>query len=133
MSHIPAHVTDFLFVCPLSRKSSWQLRLKRTSLPIWVSSTSSLGRETHRPPLLPGWMISCAHLSVYPICLLFCGCPMIHFKQLLIPIQFCVVAVYIPCVRIIHNSAFCLLVSKHSPTPFMACLSLKCCSHWQDT
>lgn len=54
-------------------------------------------------------------------------------KQLLIPIQFCVVAVCITCWCIIHNSAFCLSVSKHSPIPFMACLSLKCCSHWQDT
>lgn len=78
--HIPAQVTDFMFVCPLSRKSSWQLRLKRTSLPIWVSSTSSLGREMRRPPLLPGWMIPCAYISVYPICLPFCGSPVIHFQ-----------------------------------------------------
>lgn len=63
----------FLFVCPSSRKSSWQLRQKRTSLPIWVSSTLSLGREMRRPSLLPGWMISCVYISVYPICLPFCG------------------------------------------------------------
>lgn len=62
----------FLFVCPSSRKSSWQLRQKRTSLPIWVSSTLSLGREMRRPSLLPGWMISCVYISVYPICLPFC-------------------------------------------------------------
>lgn len=78
--HIPAQVTDFVFVCPLSRKSSWQRQLKRTSLPIWVSSTSSLGREMRRPPLLLGWMIPCAYISVYPICLPLCGSPVIHFQ-----------------------------------------------------
>lgn len=57
------------------------------------------------------------------------------FKQLLISIQFCVVAVivvYITYWCMIHNSAYCLSVSKHSYTIHGFPVS-KCCNHRQDT
>lgn len=127
---ISAQVTDFLFVCPLSRKSFWQLRPKRKSLPIWVSSTSSLGREMRRPPLLPGWMVSCACITVHPICLPLFSSLVIHFETSFdFHTLFCCCCHYCfglhACVWfIIVLIHYCLLASKHTPLPFMACLSL---------
>lgn len=70
----------FVLSLSLSRKSFWQPRPRRTSLPIWVSSTSSLGREMRRPPLLPGWMASCARVAVHPICLPLICSLVIHLE-----------------------------------------------------
>lgn len=128
-------LTLCLLACPSSRKSSWQLRQKRTSLPIWVSSTLSLGRETRRTSLLlPGWMISCVCTSVHPICLPFCGLetafhpcsvppppPPLRFHS----------ALHARMPLIMFPFLFLKQVNTHH-LPCSTCLSSKCSSHWHN-
>lgn len=97
----------------LSRKSSWQLRLRRTSLTIWASSTWSPGRGMPRHTPLPA---GCCRASV---CVSYLRFALTPAKKPFDGIDFC----FLPRVG---KCALPVTASKCFSWPITACLFLKC-------